>query len=196
MAWQNASGFKVEVSPERYKGVIGNALRSRTDRTEATQRSSEPPNIARRSRVPVGEQLALLVSTSAGATVAQARCGCTRRRPRSFIARMPIARGNTRSDRSTFSATRFDRGRRLAETKSALSAASPRAGLRNEPRLNNQMLVIRSCNQIQQLCHPRLFLCVLARFFLTYAKAHTRLVCQRLLFAFQDYKVRRIRGSC
>jgi hypothetical protein len=41
MAWQNASGYnqraKVEASIGRYKRVIGDALRSRTDRTEATE---------------------------------------------------------------------------------------------------------------------------------------------------------------
>jgi hypothetical protein len=41
MAWQKASGYnlraKVEVSIGRYKRVIGDALRSRTDRTEATE---------------------------------------------------------------------------------------------------------------------------------------------------------------
>ena len=41
MAWQQASGYnlraKVEVSIGRYKRVIGDALRSRTDRTEATE---------------------------------------------------------------------------------------------------------------------------------------------------------------
>jgi hypothetical protein len=41
MAWQKASGYnlraKVEASIGRYKCVIGDALRSRTDRTEATE---------------------------------------------------------------------------------------------------------------------------------------------------------------
>jgi hypothetical protein len=41
MAWQKASGYslraKVEVSIGRYKRVIGDALRSRTDRTEETE---------------------------------------------------------------------------------------------------------------------------------------------------------------
>jgi len=41
MAWQKASGYnlraKVETSIGRYKRVIGDALRSRTDRTEATE---------------------------------------------------------------------------------------------------------------------------------------------------------------
>ena len=41
MAWQQASGYnlraKVEVSIGRYKRVIGDALRSRTDRTEPTE---------------------------------------------------------------------------------------------------------------------------------------------------------------
>jgi hypothetical protein len=41
MAWQKASGYnprvKVEVSIGRYKRVIGDALRSRTDQTEATE---------------------------------------------------------------------------------------------------------------------------------------------------------------
>ncbi len=41
MAWQTASGYnlraKVEASIGRYKRVIGDALRSRTDRTEATE---------------------------------------------------------------------------------------------------------------------------------------------------------------
>ena len=41
MAWQKASGYnlraKVEVSIGRYKRVIGDALRSRTDRTEVTE---------------------------------------------------------------------------------------------------------------------------------------------------------------
>jgi hypothetical protein len=41
MAWQKASGYnlraKVEASIGRYKWVIGDALRSRTDRTEATE---------------------------------------------------------------------------------------------------------------------------------------------------------------
>ena len=41
MAWQKASGYnlraKVEASIERYKHVIGDALRSGTDRTEATE---------------------------------------------------------------------------------------------------------------------------------------------------------------
>jgi hypothetical protein len=41
MAWQKASGYnlraKVEASIGRYKRVIGDALRSRTDRTEATE---------------------------------------------------------------------------------------------------------------------------------------------------------------
>jgi hypothetical protein len=41
MAWQKASGYnlraKVEASIRRYKRVIGDALRSRTDRTEATE---------------------------------------------------------------------------------------------------------------------------------------------------------------
>jgi hypothetical protein len=41
MAWQKASGYnlraKVEASIARYKRVIGDALRSRTDRTEATE---------------------------------------------------------------------------------------------------------------------------------------------------------------
>jgi len=41
MAWQKASGYnlraKVEASTGRYKRVIGDALRSRTDQTEATE---------------------------------------------------------------------------------------------------------------------------------------------------------------
>ena len=41
MAWQKASGYnvraKVETSIGRYKRVIGDALRSRTDQTEATE---------------------------------------------------------------------------------------------------------------------------------------------------------------
>jgi hypothetical protein len=41
MAWQKPSGYnqraKVEASIGRYKRVIGDALRSRTDRTEATE---------------------------------------------------------------------------------------------------------------------------------------------------------------
>ena len=41
MAWQKASGYnlraKVEASIGRYKRVVGDALRSRTDRTEATE---------------------------------------------------------------------------------------------------------------------------------------------------------------
>jgi hypothetical protein len=41
MAWQKASGYnlraKAEASIGRYKRVIGDALRSRTDRTEATE---------------------------------------------------------------------------------------------------------------------------------------------------------------
>jgi hypothetical protein len=41
MAWQKASGYnlraKVEVSIGRYKRVIGDTLRSRTDRTEVTE---------------------------------------------------------------------------------------------------------------------------------------------------------------
>jgi Transposase DDE domain len=41
MAWQNASGHnlraKVEASIGRYKRVVGDALRFRTDRTEATE---------------------------------------------------------------------------------------------------------------------------------------------------------------
>ena len=41
MAWQKASGYnlraKVEASIGRYKRVIGDALRSRTDETEATE---------------------------------------------------------------------------------------------------------------------------------------------------------------
>jgi hypothetical protein len=41
MAWQKASGYnlraKVEASIARYTQVIGDALRSRTDRTEATE---------------------------------------------------------------------------------------------------------------------------------------------------------------
>ena len=41
MAWQKASGHnlraKVEASIGRYKRVIGDALRSRTDQTEATE---------------------------------------------------------------------------------------------------------------------------------------------------------------
>ena len=45
-------------------------------------------------------------------------------------ARMPIAPGNTRNDHSTFSATHFGQDRRLAETKSALSASSPRSVIR------------------------------------------------------------------
>jgi hypothetical protein len=54
--------------------------------------------------------------------------GCTRRRPRSSTAKMPIVPGNTRSGHSTFSATRFGRERRLAEPRGALSASSPRSG--------------------------------------------------------------------
>jgi hypothetical protein len=41
MAWQKSSGYnlraKVEASIGRYKRVIGDALLSRTDRTEATE---------------------------------------------------------------------------------------------------------------------------------------------------------------
>jgi hypothetical protein len=41
MAWQKASGYdlraKVEATIGRYKRVIGDALRSRTDETEATE---------------------------------------------------------------------------------------------------------------------------------------------------------------
>ena len=41
MAWQKASGYnlraKVDASIGRYKRVIGDALRSRTNRTEATE---------------------------------------------------------------------------------------------------------------------------------------------------------------
>jgi hypothetical protein len=41
VAWQKASGYnqraKVEASIGRYKRVVGDALRSRTDRTEATE---------------------------------------------------------------------------------------------------------------------------------------------------------------
>ena len=41
MAWQESSGYnlraKVEASIGRYKRVIGDALRSRTDQTEATE---------------------------------------------------------------------------------------------------------------------------------------------------------------
>ena len=41
MAWQKDSGYnlraKVEASIGRYKRVIGDALRSRTDQTEATE---------------------------------------------------------------------------------------------------------------------------------------------------------------
>jgi hypothetical protein len=41
MAWQTASGYnlrvKVEASIGRYKRVIGDALRSRTNQTEATE---------------------------------------------------------------------------------------------------------------------------------------------------------------
>jgi hypothetical protein len=41
MAWQTVSGYnlraKVEASIGRYKRVIGDALRSRTDQTEATE---------------------------------------------------------------------------------------------------------------------------------------------------------------
>jgi hypothetical protein len=41
MAWQKASGYnlraKVEASIGRYKRVVGDALRSRTDQTEATE---------------------------------------------------------------------------------------------------------------------------------------------------------------
>ncbi len=41
MAWQKASGYnpraKVEASIGRYKRVIGDALRSRTGQTEATE---------------------------------------------------------------------------------------------------------------------------------------------------------------
>jgi hypothetical protein len=41
MAWQKASGYnlraKVETSISRYKRVIGDALRSRTEQTEATE---------------------------------------------------------------------------------------------------------------------------------------------------------------
>jgi hypothetical protein len=41
MAWQKASGYtlraKVEASIGRYKRVIGDALRSRTNQTEATE---------------------------------------------------------------------------------------------------------------------------------------------------------------
>jgi hypothetical protein len=55
--------------------------------------------------------------------------GCTRRRPRSFTVRMPIAPGNNPSDHSTFSATRFGRDRRLVETESALSASALRSAI-------------------------------------------------------------------
>jgi hypothetical protein len=41
MAWQKCSGYnlhaKVEAAIGRYKRVIGNTLRSRTDQTEATE---------------------------------------------------------------------------------------------------------------------------------------------------------------
>jgi hypothetical protein len=41
MGWQKSSGYnvraKVEVATGRYKRVIGDALRSRTDKTEATE---------------------------------------------------------------------------------------------------------------------------------------------------------------
>jgi hypothetical protein len=41
MSWQKSSGYNrrasVETSIGRYKGVIGDALRSRTDETEATK---------------------------------------------------------------------------------------------------------------------------------------------------------------
>ncbi len=41
MAWQRAGGYnlraKVEASIGRYKRVVGDALRSRTDQTEATE---------------------------------------------------------------------------------------------------------------------------------------------------------------
>ena len=41
MGWQKSSGYnvraKVEAAIGRYKRVIGNALRSRTDKTEATE---------------------------------------------------------------------------------------------------------------------------------------------------------------
>jgi hypothetical protein len=41
MAWQKSSGYnlraKVEASIGRYKRAIGDALRSRTDQTEATE---------------------------------------------------------------------------------------------------------------------------------------------------------------
>jgi hypothetical protein len=41
MVWQKVSGYnlraKVEASIGRYKRVVGDALRSRTDRTEATE---------------------------------------------------------------------------------------------------------------------------------------------------------------
>jgi hypothetical protein len=41
MAWQKSSGYnlraKVEASIGRYKRIVGDALRSRTDQTEATE---------------------------------------------------------------------------------------------------------------------------------------------------------------
>ena len=41
MAWQKASGYnlraKIEASIDRYKRVIGDALRSRSEQTEATE---------------------------------------------------------------------------------------------------------------------------------------------------------------
>jgi len=48
MAWRKASGYnlraKVEASIGRYKRVTGDALRSRTDRTEATEVAADALN--------------------------------------------------------------------------------------------------------------------------------------------------------
>ena len=55
---------------------------------------------------------------------------CTRKRPRSSIAKMQIVPGNTRSGHSTFSAIRSGRDRRLAAIESALSASFPRSAIR------------------------------------------------------------------
>src|SRR5271165_416076 len=83
--------------------------------------------------------------------------GCTRRRPRSFTAKMPIVPGNTRSGHSTFSATRFGRDRRLAETKSALSASSPRSaiyGIRTFDLAWRAVAIVNPAVMVANCAHP------------------------------------------
>ena len=81
--------------------------------------------------------------------------GCTRKRPRSSTAKMPIVPGNTRSDHSTFSATRLGRDRRSADDRkrfvSFIPAVSDKAAKRIRLEVRQWRLHLRSDLELDEI---------------------------------------------